>query len=250
MSMYRNAIWIVKGLKEYTQGSYLSAAKRFIPGDLDEDCTGKQYMITGSNSGIGKQAALEIARRGGTVHMVCRNPKYAEDAKNELVESTENHNIHVHILDLSNPKEVLRFASEFTTKNSEIGLNVLINNAGCMVNTREVTDDGLEKNFATNTLGTYLLTEGLITLLQTPDPDNRSDPQLRSRVITVSSGGMLTNKLDPSDLQWEQKTFDGTMVYAQNKRQQIVMTEQYASKCPNIFFASMHPGTVMTKSKS
>ena len=127
MSMYRNAIWIVKGLKEYTQGGYLSAAKRFIPGDLDADCTGKQYMITGSNSGIGKQTALEIARRGGTVHMVCRNPKYAEDAKNELVESTKNQNIHVHILDLSNPKEVLQFASEFTTKNSETGLNVLIN---------------------------------------------------------------------------------------------------------------------------
>ena len=123
-------------------------------------------MITGSNSGIGKQSALEIAKRGGTVHMVCRNPKYAEDAKNEIVEATKNNKVYVHILDLSNPKEVLKFASTFSTANSEKGLDVLVNNAGCMVNSREVTEDGIEKNFATNTLGTYLLTEGLIPLLQ------------------------------------------------------------------------------------
>ena len=90
-----------------------------------------------------------------------------EDAKKEIIEATKNENVFVHILDLSNPKEVLKFATAFTTENSENGgLDVLINNAGCMVNKREETPDGLEKNFATNTLGTYLLTEGLISLLQ------------------------------------------------------------------------------------
>ena len=165
MSLFRNTVWFVKGLKEYTQGGYLTAAKQFKQSDLDVDCTGKRYMITGSNSGIGKQSALEIARRGGTVHMVCRNPKYAEDAKNEIIEATKNENVHVHILDVSNPKEILKFTTTFTSENTENGLNVLINNAGCMVNTREETQDGIEKNFATNTLGTYLLTEGLMPLL-------------------------------------------------------------------------------------
>ena len=71
--------------------------------------------------------------------------------------------------------------------------------------------------------------------------------QSKARVIIVSSGGMLTNKLNSEDFNFEKMNpFDGTMAYAQNKRQQIVMTEQYASKYPNIFFASMHPGTVMT----
>ena len=165
MSIFRNTVWFIKGLKEYTQGGYLAAAKQFKQGDLDVDCSGKEYMITGSNSGIGKQSALEIAQRGGTVHMVCRNPKYAEDAKNEIVQATKNEKIYVHILDLSNPKEVLKFATNFAKENSEKGLDVLVNNAGCMVNTREVTPDGIEKNFSTNTLGTYLLTEGLISLL-------------------------------------------------------------------------------------
>ena len=166
MSIFRNTVWFIKGLKEYTQGGYITAEKYFKQGDLDVDCSGKEYMITGSNSGIGKQSALAIAHRGGTIHMVCRNPKYAEDAKNEIIEATKNDKVYVHILDLSNSKEVLKFASDFANKYSEKGLEVLVNNAGCMVNTRDVTEDGIEKNFATNTLGTYLLTEGLIPMLQ------------------------------------------------------------------------------------
>ena len=235
--MYRNAVWIVKGLREYTKNGYLSAAEKFKPADLDVDCSGNQYLITGSNSGIGKQTALEIARRGGTVHMVCRNPTTAEETRKEIVDQTSNENVHVHILDLSNPKDVHQFATKFVSDNQEKGLSALINNAGCMVNKRELTEDGLEKNFATNTLGTYILTESLSPLLQQTDP---SSP--RSRVVTVSSGGMLTNKLDPTDLQTENNTFDGTMVYAQNKRAQIVMTEKWAGKYPSVQFTTMHPG--------
>ena len=62
----------LQGMKEYTQSGYLSAAKSFDPADLEADCSGKEFMITGSNSGIGKVAALEIAKRGGSVHMICR----------------------------------------------------------------------------------------------------------------------------------------------------------------------------------
>ena len=61
--------------------------------------------------------------------------------------------------------------------------------------------------------------------------------------MIVSSGGMLVQNLNVTDLQFEKmKPFDGTMAYAQNKRQQVVMTEQYAKKYPNIHFSSMHPG--------
>ena len=125
------------------------------------------------------------------------------------------------------PKAVSKFATTFDQP-----LNVLINNAGCMVNERTITEDGFEKNFATNTLGTHILTERLASKL-------KDSP----RIIIVSSGGMLTNKLDVEDFNFEKmQPFDGTMAYAQNKRQQIVMTEQYALKYPNIYFASMHPG--------
>ncbi|XP_069737925.1 dehydrogenase/reductase SDR family member 12 isoform X2 [Phaenicophaeus curvirostris] len=102
-----------------------------------------------------------------------------------------------------------------------------------MVNNRELTEDGLERNFATNTLGTYILTTALLPLLE---------KEADARVITVSSGGMLVQKLNISDLQSANGTFDGTMVYAQNKRQQVVLTEQWAKAHRSIHFSVMHPG--------
>ena len=99
---------------------------------------------------------------------------------------------------------------------------------------RELTEDQIEKNFATNTLGTFLITSGLMNLLkQSEEP----------RVVTVSSGGMLVQKLNVDDLQFsEMSPFDGTMAYAQNKRQQVVMTEQLAKKHKEVHFSVMHPG--------
>lgn len=65
----------------------------------------------------------------------------------------------------------------------------------------------------------------------------------RNRVIVVSSGGMLTVKLDLSDLQSEKLSpFDGTVVYSQNKRQQVIFTQKLAKRYESVFFASMHPG--------
>ncbi|XP_072832302.1 dehydrogenase/reductase SDR family member 12 isoform X4 [Vicugna pacos] len=139
-------------------------------------------------------------------------------------------NIFLHIVDLSDPKAIWKFVENFKQEHT---LHVLINNAGCMVNKRELTEDGLEKNFATNTLGVYVLTTALIPVLE-----KEHDP----RVITVSSGGMLVQKLNTNDLQSERTAFSGTMVYAQNKRQQVVLTEHWARAHPAIHFSCMHPG--------
>ncbi|NXK93101.1 DHR12 reductase, partial [Formicarius rufipectus] len=212
------------------RGSYESASKHFNPADVEVDVAGRSFLATGANSGIGKATAKEISRRGGTVHLVCRNKDRAEVAKEEIVTETGNQNVFLHIVDMSNPKEVWKFAEKFRNEHT---LNVLINNAGCMVNSRELTEDGLEKNFATNTLGMYILTTTLLPLLE---------KEADARVITVSSGGMLVQKLNISDLQSENGTFDGTMVYAQNKRQQVVVTEQWLKAHKNIHFSIMHPG--------
>ena len=91
---------------------------------------------------------------------------------------------------MSNPKKVYEFATEF--KQSGKPLNVLVNNAGCLANQRTVNEYNLEVNFVTNTLGTYILTESLIELLQT---------QVNPQVITVTSGKYLNftnfNFMDP-----------------------------------------------------
>ncbi|NP_001364859.1 dehydrogenase/reductase SDR family member 12 isoform 6 [Homo sapiens] len=103
--------------------------------------------------------------------------------------------------------------------------------------------------------GVYILTTGLIPVLE-----KEHDPRVKglgscssvqglgmrsvswSIQITVSSGGMLVQKLNTNDLQSERTPFDGTMVYAQNKRQQVVLTERWAQGHPAIHFSSMHPG--------
>jgi len=233
MSIFRNTVWFLKGLKEYTANGYTAASATFKERDLEVDCSGKCFMITGCNSGIGKQTALEISKRGGTIHMVCRNLETSSAARDELMKETGNSEIHLHILDMSRPTEVTGFVKKFVSNNER--LDVLVNNAGCMINTRDITEDNLDKNFATNSLGTFLLTTGLQPLLEKSDS---------ARVVTVSSGGMLVQKMIVDDLQFEKMrgNYDGTMAYAQNKRQQVEMTEEWATKFPGIHFSSMHPG--------
>ncbi|KAK1162482.1 dehydrogenase/reductase SDR family member 12-like [Acipenser oxyrinchus oxyrinchus] len=231
MSLYRNTIWFFKGIQEYTRGGYEAAARLFVEKDMDVTVSDRSYMITGANSGLGKASALEIAKKGGAVHLVCRNKDRAEEARAEIAKESGNNDIFVHILDMSEAKKVWEFAEGF--KKDHKSLNVLINNAGCMVNQRELNAEGMEMNFATNTLGTFILTKSLIPLLEKSDSP---------RVITVSSGGMLIQKLDTEDLQAEKGHFDGTLVYAQNKRQQVVMTDQWAKVHSSIHFSAMHPG--------
>ncbi|XP_034023709.1 LOW QUALITY PROTEIN: DHRS-12_like_SDR_c-like domain-containing protein [Thalassophryne amazonica] len=235
MSLYRNSAWFLKGLTEFTRNAFLSASKRFVEKDLEVSVAGRAFMITGANSGIGKATAMAIAMRGGTIHMVCRNKDKAEEARADIVKETGNKEVYVHILDLSETRKVWDFAEAFKKKYK--ALNVLINNAGSIMSQKEVNAEGQEKSFATNVLGVYILTKSLIPLLE-----KSADP----RVITVSSGGMLVQKLRTGNLQSDRGRYDGTMVYAQHKRQQVVMTEQLAKTHANIHFSVMHPGWVDT----
>ncbi|KAM8838170.1 dehydrogenase/reductase SDR family member 12-like isoform 1-T1 [Synchiropus picturatus] len=239
MSLYRNAIWFLNGIHQYTRKGYEKASRDFEPHDLDVSVVGRSFMVTGANSGIGRATALAIATKGGRVHMVCRNKEKAEEVQADIIEKSGNTEVYVHILDLSETRKVFLFAEAF--KKQYPSLHVLINNAGCMIHQRQVNEEGLENNFAINTMGMYILTLGLIPLLQ-----KSRDP----RVITVSSGGMLVQKLRVDDLQWEMEPFDGLMVYAQNKRQQVVLTEQWAKSHPLIHFSVMHPGWADTPAVS
>ncbi|CAN9502689.1 unnamed protein product [Ophioblennius macclurei] len=233
MTFYRNAVWFLNGIQQYTRKGFEEASRDFESKDLDVSVVGRTFMITGANSGIGRAAALAIAKKGGTVHMVCRDRDRAEEAQANIVHESGNTRVFVHIVDLSQTHKVWDFAQNFVQENSS--LNVLINNAGCMLQQRELNAEGLEKNFATNTMGVYLLTQTLIPLLQ-----KSRDP----RVITVTSGGMLVQKLQSHDLQSQNGPFDGVKVYAQNKRQQVVLTQQWAAANPIIHFSAMHPGWV------
>lgn len=231
-TLYRKGVFVVKGLQEFTTGGYHKASQKFCKTDLDVNLSGRVVIVTGANSGIGKSASVSLASKGAEIHMVCRSEERANAARADIIKESKNENIHVHIVDMSNTADVIKFAQKFKEENPQ--LNVLVNNAGCMVH--EVKHLGplkLETNFATNTVGTYCLTEELIPLLQKSD---------KPRVITVSSGGMYLQRLTPTPLIQVLEPFDGEQSYAQQKRQQVVLTDEWGKQHSSIHFSSMHPG--------
>ena len=163
---------------------------------------GKICIITGSNSGIGKQTALGLASMGATVVMVVRDQERGENARKEIIKQTGNNSVDLLICDLSSMDSIRRFAKEF--KNKYDRLDVLINNAGALFNKREVTAEGFERTLAVNYLGPFLLTHELLDLLKKNAP---------SRIINVSSGLAKNGRVDLDDLQSE-KNYVGTKAYS------------------------------------
>lgn len=112
------------------------------------DIKGKICIITGSNSGIGKQTALGLAIMGTTVVLVVRDQERGENARKEIIKQTGNNSVDLLICDLSSMDSIRRFAKEF--KNKYDRLDVLVNNAGALFNKREVTAEGFERTLAVN----------------------------------------------------------------------------------------------------
>jgi NAD(P)-dependent dehydrogenase (short-subunit alcohol dehydrogenase family) len=153
---------------------------------------GKICMITGSNSGIGKETARGLAKMGATIVMVVRNQERGEKARAEIVKQTGSDSVDLMICDLSSMSSIRDFAVEFKKKYKR--LDVLINNAGASYSKREVTPEGFERNFAVNYLGPFLLTHELLDLLKSSVP---------SRIINVSSALAKNGRVDLDDLQGE-----------------------------------------------
>jgi NAD(P)-dependent dehydrogenase (short-subunit alcohol dehydrogenase family) len=151
---------------------------------------GKVCVVTGSNSGIGKETALALARMGARVVMVVRNLEKGERAREEVVDETGNHLTDLMICDQSSMESIRRFTGEFKIKYDR--LNVLINNAGACFGRRQNTIDGFEQTFAVNYLGPFLLTFELLSLLKSSAP---------SRVVNIGSGTERSANVDFSDLQ-------------------------------------------------
>jgi NAD(P)-dependent dehydrogenase (short-subunit alcohol dehydrogenase family) len=176
----------------------------------------KVCIVTGSNSGIGKETALALSNLGAKVVMVVRNKERGEKALSEIIKKTGNHNAALMICDLSSFDSIRRFSKEFTEKYNV--LNVLINNAGAVFDKRQITVDGFERTLAVNYLGPFLLTHELVPLLKSSIP---------SRIINLSSGLYKSGKINLDDLQSE-KNYNGMRVYASVKLMVIMYTYELA----------------------
>jgi NAD(P)-dependent dehydrogenase (short-subunit alcohol dehydrogenase family) len=199
----------------------------------------KICMITGANSGIGKVTALELARMGGHIVMVCRNQKRGLIAQSEIISETNNSNVELMICDLSSQTSIRDLADAYTARFGK--LNVLINNAGIMNGKRTETVDGLETVFAVNHLAPFLLTNLLLNSLKA---------SASSRIITVSSGIHHRAFIDLEDLQ-SHKKFSSMGSYGISKLANILFTYELhnrlqTSGVTNVTVNAVHPGFTRT----
>lgn len=191
-------------------------------------------MVTGANAGIGKETAMELARRQATVVLVARNREKGESARTEIITASGNKDVHLLLADLSSQEDIHKLADEF--KSSFDRLNVLVNNAGVFLWDRQESVDGLEMTFATNHIGYYLTTLLLWESLLAGAP---------ARVVNVSSDAHLSAKLNFEDLQ-NKRNYSGFRVYAQSKLANILFTYELNRRRSgaDITVNALHPGFI------
>ena len=179
---------------------------------------GKVCIVTGSNSGIGKETAFALAEMGANVVMVVRNQEKGQKALEEIVTKTGNHSVSLMVCDMSSMASIRGFASDL--KKSYDHLDVLINNAGAEFVKRQLTAEGFEQTFAVDYLAPFLLTYELLDLLKASAP---------SRIINVSSGLAKNGKVDFYDLQ-NKKNYKGMQAYSNAKLMLMMFTYELSRR--------------------
>ena len=218
----------------FTRIGYDLRRRLFRWGPLDElPMNGRVVAVTGATSGLGEVAASVMARMGARVLLIARDAERAEISRGRIAEATGSRELAVYLADMSDLGAVRRMVDEI--RGSEPALDVLINNAGSIVSERRTSADGYEMTFATMVLGPFVLTQGLLPLME------RSDD---ARIVTVTSGGMYAQALHLDDLQMEREPYRGSVAYARAKRAQIVLTRLWAQqeRGTTVVAHAMHPG--------
>jgi len=198
---------------------------------------GHVAVITGGNSGIGKETAAALAGMGAQVIVAARNPAKAAAAVQELQHRAPGAKIEHIPLDLASFASVRAFADTFAARFDR--LDALVNNAGGVLRTRCVTDDGHEMQFQVNHLSHFLLT----ALLR-----ERLEAAPAARVINVSSTGhrMARHGLDFDDLDSQRRRYRGFLVYCRTKLANVLFTRELARRLDGstVTANAVHPGWV------
>lgn len=196
------------------------------------DMSGRVVLLTGATSGIGKVAALMLAEAGANLILVGRNePRLAGivgECRALAAPGQRIDSIRADLTLLAQARDLVAAVRRMTNV-----VDVIVHNAGALTHQYTVTEEGFEVTFASQVLSQYLITSGLLPLLHAAD---------HPRVITVSSGGMYAERLEPDSVQMSASEYDGVRAYARAKRAQVVMNEEWARHEPQIAFHSMHPG--------
>ncbi|MFW0795969.1 oxidoreductase [Gordonia sp. CPCC 205515] len=170
------------------------------------DQSGRRFVVTGANSGLGAETAKALAAKGAQVVLACRNTGKADAVATQIGSAAT-----VAELDLADLDSVRRFADAFT------GADVLVNNAGVMAVPLRRTADGFEMQIGTNHLGHFALTALIL--------DRISD-----RVVTLSSGVHQIGRIDLGDLNWELRRYRRWQAYGDSKMADLMFGKELAAR--------------------
>ena len=221
-----------------------SGFKDWKPSQLS-DLSGKTYVITGGNSGIGFEAARMLGEAGGNIIIACRNEIKAKEATKALQQNISKKNqkstVDYQLLDLADTKSIKEAAAALKNKLSAI--DGLINNAGIMQTPEQRTADGFEMQLGTNHLGHFLWTSLLFDLVEAAS----------GRVVTVSSVAHKFGKINLEDLMSE-KSYSSTMAYCQSKLANLMfamdLQRRLDAKNSPVKSIACHPGYSATNLQS
>ena len=213
-----------------------------------EEVTGRVYIVTGSNTGLGYETAKELVRMGGVVIMACRSVDRAKVAREALLREVaicKPNQLAVLPLDLNSFASVRAFVQEF--EKLKLPLHCLINNAGLMMSERSVTPDGHEVVMTANHLSAFLLTSLLVPALEA----GAKKLGTYSRIINVSSSLHQIPKAFNFDDVMSQKHFELFATYSQSKLANILFTRALHKRLTqnglHITANTLHPGFVRTE---
>ncbi|GFR02941.1 hypothetical protein TNCT_257571 [Trichonephila clavata] len=197
---------------------------------------GKTVIITGANTGIGKETALDLASRGAKVIIACRNIEKGNAAVKDICKSVTKPNLVVKQLDLASFASIKKFSEDILE--NERYIHILINNAGLAGCKWSETEDGFEMQFGVNHLGHFLLTNLLLDRIKESAP---------ARIVNVSSVAHIFGSIDFNDINLKQ-SYNPLSAYCRSKLANILFTRELAKRLEGtgVNTYCLHPGAVYT----
>jgi retinol dehydrogenase 12 len=199
------------------------------------ELSGRTFLITGANTGIGRATAADLASRGGRVYLACRSAQKGRDAAAAIAAATGNEAVTFLPLDLADLASVRTCAEQFLARGEP--LHVLINNGG-VAGQRGITADGFELAFGVNHLGHFALTTALLDCLAASAP---------ARVVNVSSDSHYQAKgIDFEAVRRRTASVTGMREYAVSKLSNVLFTQELARRVADrgVTAYALHPGVV------
>jgi NAD(P)-dependent dehydrogenase (short-subunit alcohol dehydrogenase family) len=204
---------------------------------MTEPISGKTVLITGATSGIGLEASAKLAGMGAELVLVGRDRTRGEAAVAAVKRRSGSSAVTLICCDFTSLTQIRALAADVVTSRPK--LHILVNNAGSVSARRAVTEDGIERTFAVNHLGPFLLTNLVLDLMR------RSAP---ARVVTVASAAHRQGDTPFDDLQFESDRYGIMRAYARSKLANVLFTAELARRLAGTGVTAncLHPGAVAT----